>query len=130
MMAQRSKKRIAQFTWATNRTGEQAFSTLDRVLYTKESFSVNDVNADWGLTVSDHAAVVATLKNPNKRNFKSSLISRLDARILLDTECSEKLMEVFLELYEQRSSMWNPHVSLEYCKMCIRTAVSSATHVR
>ena len=115
-----------QFTWATNRTGEQAFSTLDRVLYTKDHFVVNSVEAEWGLTISDHAAVITKLNKPNNLSQKSTLISRLDARILLDPEGSGKLMEVFLELFGQRSVTWNPHVSLEYCKMCIRTAANSA----
>ena len=67
--------------------------------------------------------------NPNSRIFKSTLLSRLDSRLLLDPEGVEKLDEVFREMFEQRSPDWDPHVSLEYCKMCIRTAANTATGI-
>ena len=114
------------FTWASNRTGTPSFSTLDRVLFNCDHWELETVNADWALSISDHAAVVAKFKTLNNRQAKSSLISRLDPRLLLDAGAIEVLNQSFQELHSQRSDNWNPHVSLEYCKMCIRTAVNTA----
>ena len=113
------------FTWTSSRTGQQAFSTLDRIIFTRNGFLFEECHADWSLSISDHAAVMATFKSPNVQN-KSSLISRLDPRLLDDPEGKAKLDEVFLELISQSSPDWNPHVSLEYSKMCIRTAANTA----
>ena len=35
------------FTWTSNRTGTPAFSTLDRVLFTKDEFDFAEMIADW-----------------------------------------------------------------------------------
>ena len=114
------------FTWTSSRTGQQAFSTLDRVLFTKEKLDLDSKTADWALSVSDHAAVIASFKSSNCSNQKSSLLSRLDPRLLTDEEGIERMNGAFRELFDQRSPDWNPHVSLEYCKMCIRTAANQA----
>ena len=113
------------FTWTSSRTGEQAFSTLDRILFTNDGFSMENMKVDWALCVSDHAAVIATFLSKNASK-KSTLISRLDSRLLQDREGTEKLDDVFQELFSQRLPEWNPHVSLEYTKMCIRTAANDA----
>ena len=115
------------FTWSTSRIGTQAFSVLDRVLISKDHFVLDKVRSDWGICISDHAAVIATFKSSIERAHKISMISRLDSRLLLDEEGVQKLNETFNELYDQRMLNWDPHVSLEYCKMCIRTAANSAT---
>ena len=113
------------FTWSSNRNATQAFSTLDRIMMKGDKYALIDKKADWALSLSDHAAVLAKfqIKNVNKR---SVLISRLDPRLLDDHEAVALLDAAFNELYAQRSAQWSPHVSLESAKMCIRTAVSTA----
>ena len=116
-----------QFTWSSTRTGVPAFSTLDRVLCTKDKFRVMHINSDWSLSLSDHAAVTAGLNmKPITRNTKTSHISRLDPRLLLDPEGRLHLDARFRELVDQEVQGWNPHVRLEYYKMCIRTASNDA----
>ena len=114
------------YTWTSSRTGVQAFSTLDRIMFSNEGFAMENKIVNWAVSVSDHAAVIATFKSQNVLN-RSSLLSRLDSRLLRDTEGTEKLNEVFFEMFAQRSLDWDPHVSLEYTKMCIRTAACTAT---
>ena len=114
------------FTWTSNRMGIQSFSTLDRVLYTRNNFEVVDKVADWALSVSDHAAVIAGLRPIETRTVKNSRICRLDPRLLLDEEGRLHLDGRFRELTEQIPDGWNPHVRLEYYKMCIRTAANDA----
>lgn len=114
------------YTWTTSRTGQQAFSTLDRVLYSDDTFMTAQSIADWSFSVSDHAAVVVNFSYKNQNCAKSISIPRLDPRLLVDSEGTTAMDQVFNEMFEQRSATWNPHVSLEYVKMCIRTAANAA----
>ena len=113
------------FTWTSNRTGTPAFSTLDRVLFTKDEFDFAEMIADWSLSLSDHAAVVIKFKH-TKMSQKPTFISRLDPRLLQDQDGKVVLDNAFQELFAQRLPTWDPHVSLEYTKMCIRTAANTA----
>ena len=114
------------FTWTSSRTGQQSFSTLDRVLYTDNMFILKNISTDWAMSLSDHAAVVAKLNFGHNLNKKTSRISRLDPRLLLDVEGCEHLDSRFNELKGQALAGWNPHVRLEFLKMCIRTAANDA----
>ena len=116
------------YTWTSSRTGQQAFSTLDRIMYTS-NLELESKTADWSVSVSDHAAVIAHFRKSMEDGRKSTMVSRLDPRLLLDNEGKEQLNMDFRNLFSQRSPDWNPHVSLEYCKMCIRTAANSASGV-
>ena len=113
------------YTWTSNRSGQPSFSTLDRVLFTENKLSFLNVVADWSLSISDHAAVIAKFDEIATRHH-SVLIPRLDPRLLLDQEGKATMDEIFREMYDQRSADWNPHVSLEYLKLCIRTASNAA----
>ena len=113
------------FTWTSNRSGQPAFSTLDRILFNNDLVKFKDKVSDWSLSVSDHAAVIATFELIHSVQ-RSTFISRLDPRLLLDQDGKRLLDEAFDELFEQRSAQWNPHVRLEFTKMCIRTAANTA----
>ena len=115
------------YTWTTNRYGQQSFSTLDRILFRSSSLRFLNKTVNWSLSISDHAAVIATFEKNEVKKGRSALISRLDPRILSDPEAIRVMDETFGELFQQRSHSWNPHVSLEYCKMCIRSAANLAT---
>ena len=58
--------------------------------------------------------------------LKASQISRLNPRLLLDPQGRLHLDAKFGELKEQAMADWNPHVRLEFYKMCIRTAANDA----
>ena len=117
-----------QFTWMTNRTGQEVFSTLDRIMFTQDDgFKIKEKRTDWSISVSDHAAVIATFTFNAPTKACNPMSSRLDPKLLLDQEGRILLDETFRELFEQLSPDWNPHVSLEYCKMCIRTAANTAS---
>ena len=114
------------YTWTSNRTGVQAFSTLDRVFFSKDNFCLSGAEADWATSLSDHAAVTARLEVKNVKCNNNSHISRLDPRLLLDAEGRLHLDDRYRELKDQAQADWNPHVRLEYFKMCIRTAANEA----
>ena len=116
-----------QYTWNSNRSGQLTCSTLDRILYTKDLFRLSTMTTDWALSLSDHAAVKASLNYKNNNtDTKGSRISRLDPRLLLDPEGRRHLEDRFRELIDQAMPDWNPHVRLEFFKMCIRTAANDA----
>ena len=114
------------FTWTSNRTGTPTFSTLDRIIYTKDSFKLLTKTTDWALSLSDHAAVMARFELKAGRLNNTSQICRLDPRLLSDPDGCVYLDNKFGELFGQAAPEWNPHVRLEYLKMCIRTAVNEA----
>ena len=117
------------YTWTSSRTGQQSFSTLDRILFSSGSLNLDKQIVDWSMSVSDHAAVIATFKDVRNAdsNATCNFIPRLDPRLLLDQDGLKILDETFTEMFDQQSPDWNPHVRLEYCKMCIRTAANAAT---
>ena len=117
------------YTWNSNRSGQPSFSTLDRILFTESQLSFKDVVADWSLSISDHAAVIASFTEIRTRRHNAILIPRLDPRLLLDQEGKTTMDEVFREMFDQRSANWDPHVSLEYLKLCIRTAANAAVGI-
>ena len=116
----------SSFTWSSCRTGTAVFSTLDRVLYCKEHLKLMRKKTDWALSLSDHAAVIANLNYNVTKPNKRSQLSRLDPRLLQDVEGCQHLTTKFRELVDQAPEDWNPHVKLEYLKMCIRTASNEA----
>ena len=82
---------------------------------------------DWSLSVSDHAAVTALFDKPNISSKQTSFIPRLDPNILQDPECVQVMNETFEAMMSGAINSWDPHMSLEYCKLCIRTAANMAT---
>ena len=122
---QKVKTETKSYTWTSSRSGFPSFSTLDRVLYTGNKLILKKQVADWSVSVSDHAAVIVHF-NESNIHTRANFVPRLDPRLLLDPEGTSVMDEVFAEMYGQRSITWNPHVSLEYCKMCIRTAANTA----
>ena len=115
------------FTWTSNRTGQQSFSTLDRILFATNNLKLENNVSDWSFSVSDHAAVIATFSKTSVKSSRSPLISRLDARLLQDQEGRLILEDEYRRLTEQDDANWDPHTRLEYFKMCVRTAANTAT---
>ena len=116
-----------EFTWTSNRNGSQIFSTLDRILFSDSEIKLKTKSVDWSLSLSDHAMVLATFEDKKTNQQRCNLIPRLDARILDDKEAREMLTAEFGRLMDEASQAWDPHVTLEYCKMAMRTAAFTTT---
>ena len=113
-----------KFTWQASRNNQQYFSTLDRVLFGKSKLNLLSKTVDWSLSVSDHAAVLAKFNYPIAS--KRSHILRLDGSLLKDQDAVDIMNREFHELFDQKSEDWNPHQTLEFIKLCIRTAVMAS----
>ena len=114
----------SKFTWHATRNNQQYFSTLDRVLFGKTQLNLLSKEVDWSVSISDHAAVLARFGYPV--SAKRSHILRLDSGLLKDQEAVEIMNREFRELIAQKSDDWNPHQTLEFVKLSIRTAVMAS----
>ena len=122
-----SKSDSKSFTWTTTRNGKQAFSILDRILFTEDKLRLRSKVTDWSLSISDHAAVTALFDQQSHTSNNKSFIPRLDPGILTDPDCVGEMNEIYSEMMSNAIDDWDPHTKLEYCKLCIRTAANQAT---
>ena len=114
-----AKKR--HYTW--QRSNSDTFSTIDRILLSNTSLKVKNVSTNWSLSMSDHAAIELTLTVNGEIATNKSKITRLDPSLLKNPDCKAKIIENFESMLALSGDGWNPHLKLEYAKMCIRTVV-------
>ena len=114
-----------EFTW--RRPNSDSFSTLDRILYRSEVLILKDTEVDWSLGFSDHAAVkVNFLHATSKTKRNKARLPRLDPTLLKDERIKNKIGEELQGMMAMSIEDWNPHLKLEYAKMCLRTIVERA----
>ena len=113
----------SKFTW--RRANSDVFSTIDRIFYSKDSFETVRVNTNWSLSFSDHGAVELglNLKNRTSSEGNRSKITRLDPSVVADLTLRTLIIEEVNRLLNMAQPDWNPHLKLDYAKMCIRTVV-------
>ena len=110
-----------EYTW--RRANSNIFSTIDRVLFSRQLLRPTSVRTNWSLSFSDHAAVEVGFEALNQVRPERSNITRLDPSILNDQETKSRINEAFEEMLRGARSHWDPHMRLEYAKMCLRTVV-------
>ena len=115
--------KITKFTW--RRPNSDCFSTIDHIFYSEESLNLMTADTDWSLTMSDHAAVVANFNSKREPKLPRSRIPRLDPTILAGDGAAAIKDEIYAMINEAPGT-WDPHLRLEYAKMCIRTIVERA----
>ena len=114
-----------KFTW--RRANSDSFSTIDRVLYSSNAFELKLSQTNWALSFSDHAAVEIAFDVKNSQPCQQrSKITRLDPSVLNEPATRLVIVEEIHDLISQAPQHWNPHLRLEYSKMCIRTVVEKA----
>ena len=107
------------FTW--KRANSDTFSTIDRILYQSSYLSPICINEDWSLSLSDHAAVEVGFKTLHKDTSRRSKIPRIDPSLAKDPAISKKLFDGVIEMLATMPQGWDPHMKLEFSKVCIRT---------
>ena len=107
------------FTW--NRPGTDVFSTIDRILFNPQLLNLTKCNTNWALSLSDHAAVESFFTYEKNSNGTKSKITRLDPSLLKNPDLKSKIISEFNEMYAGGPQDWNPHMKLEFAKLCIRT---------
>ena len=109
----------SEFTW--RRPNSDIFSTIHRILYSEDKFDIVNKATNWSLSMSDHAAIEVSLSLKNVEAAPRSKITRLNPFLISNEECRNMLISKVEELLNDCNNDWNPHMKLEYTKMCIRT---------
>ena len=112
------------FTW--RRPNSNIFSTIDRILYSKAHLKLNAIRGNWSYGYSDHAAVRGGFSYLNKKAPMRSKITRLDPSLARNKDISLAIVEDYDEMMTTVPPHWNPHMKLEFAKVCIRTVVEKA----
>ena len=107
------------FTW--RRPNSDIFSTIDRVLFSSASLRLIGVSTNWALSYSDHAEVVANFESKGEKCFQRARIPRLDPSLVKDPNTKAQIEVEFVTMLSQGGAEWDPHMRLEYAKMCLRT---------
>jgi len=116
----RSKLQKGGFTW--NRGN--CFSRLDHIFMSNLLISkIKSVKTDWAFENSDHAAVIIKLFQSDEITKGPGLV-KINTEILKDKRVVKQIEEEINAMMEQAEKNWNPHVKLEFLKMCIRTIFS------
>ena len=109
----------SSFTW--RRPNSDTFSTIDRIFFSKNVFKSISCTSNWALGFSDHAAVEAYFDKINLQSSRKSRLVRLDPTLVKDPVASEAITKEFNEMFREALETWDPHMRLEYAKVCIRT---------
>ena len=113
-----------KFTW--RRPNTEIFSTIDRILYSSQTLALNSVDTNWSYRFSDHAAVVADFSIKDKYIGPRTRLTRLDPSLVKSSKYRPKIEQGFRDMMETAPHDWNPHLKLEFAKVCIRTVVEQA----
>ena len=114
----------ASFTW--RRPNSSIFSTIDRILYSSAHLKLNMIKENWSFSYSDHAAVRAGFSLCNKKPSKRARITRLDPSLARNKVISEAIIKDYEDMLGTMPALWDPHMKLEFAKVCIRTVVEKA----
>jgi hypothetical protein len=107
--------RHSGYTWKRGKTQ----SRLDRIYTRLQQYSNRKLETDWTLTKSDHAAVILTIEQRDKFTTKKEH-TKLDNTIVTNKNLLNELKQYLEEKMTHATDM-NPHMTLEFAKMTIRT---------
>jgi len=112
----RSVYKNGGYTWKRGTT----YSRLDYVFISNTLLQqITKAETDWAFEVSDHAAV--KLEILTQEPERGPGIKKVNANILEDKNSTEKIGAEIEEMMKQTDKNWNPHMTLEFMKMTIRT---------
>ena len=105
-----------------NGANTDTFSTIDIILYSGSTIELKYLEEDWAISYSDHAAVETGFIFKPKVPRRRSKILRIDPSL---AKCVESGFTLYKEVNEMMQGLpqgWDPHMKLEFLKVCIRTA--------
>ena len=115
---------LKEFTW--RRPNSDIFSSIDRLLFSGRTLTLKNIKTNWALSLSDHAAIEASLQ-PNEANYQPrSKLSGLDPSLLDDPAIKEQVEQELRTMLSEIPGHWNPHQKLEFLKVCLRTLLEKA----
>ena len=109
------------YTWKRG----DCYSRLDYVFLSKSLTSkITKVKIDWAFDTSDHAALEVELKVDVTPKKGPGLI-KINTTILEDPNLTKQIGEEIELMMTQIDNNWDPHLRLEFLKVCIRSAIAS-----
>ena len=115
------------FTW--NRSNSDIFSTIDHLFYSHEHFTLEKADTNWAVSLSDHAMIITTLSVKDTLAPAKTHVTRLDPSVF-DAENKQRLIEEINDMLSQAPAHWNPHQTLEFSKVCVRTVLEREQALR
>ena len=105
-------------------------SKIDRIQGSSDLMGKYKVMTDWTYTDSDHCAVIVKIESPKFK--KRNNIVRIDTRFMSNVILREKfLRELVARMSQLKDTNMDPHQSLEFLKMSIRSiAIEIATNYK
>ena len=95
-------------------------SRIDRIQFSDDFITESKTTVDWTYTDSDHGAVIVEAKPV--RVTKKHNITRIDVRFMTNITLRTKFIKDLTErLTQLEETILNPHDTLEFLKMCIRS---------
>ena len=107
------------FTW--RRANSDCFSTIDRILYCGDQLKLGHLNQNWSLSFSDHAAIESGFSYVERTSKPRQRIPRIDPSLTKSPELSAALFREVNQMLQTMPNSWDPHMKLEFSKVCIRT---------
>jgi exonuclease III len=109
------------FTWKRG----VKYSRLDYIFVSNcATNNISGATTDWAFEASDHAAVRVELTSKEEIE-KGPGIVKVNIKILEDPVVSTQIGKEIEEMMNQCDESWNPHLTLEFLKVSIRTVFSS-----
>jgi len=116
----RSVNATEGFTWKRG----SIYSRLDYIYASNAILhQITKAETDWAFEVSDHAAVKVCILIDEPT--KGPGIRKVNTRILEDNNVAIQIGNEIEEMMKQADSNWNPHMTLEFMKVTIRSVFSS-----
>ena len=107
------------FTW--KRANSDSFSTIDRILFSQAFVELKYHSVNWALSASDHAAIEAGFTYCSREEKVRSKIPRIDPNLAKNPETRTQLYNEVDEMMKGLPQGWDPHMKLEFLKVCTRT---------
>ncbi len=119
--AYRHKFPTGGFTWNRGK----CYSRLDYVFMSNRLIQrLSSARTDWAFENSDHAAVIIRI-NQFEQITKGSGLVKINTEILKNPTIIKQVEDEVTTMMEQADATWNPHLKLEFLKVCIRTVFAT-----
>jgi exonuclease III len=119
--AYRHKFPTGGFTWNRGK----CYSRLDYVFMSNRLIQrLSSARTDWAFENSDHAAVIIRI-NQVEQITKGPGLVKINSEILKNPTIAKQVEDEVTAMMEQADATWNPHLKLEFLKVCIRTVFAN-----
>ena len=109
------------FTWNKG----SCFSRLDYIFMSNRLIQrITSAQTDWAFESSDHSAVIINIRKDEQIKKGPGLV-KINVEILKNPVVLKQIEVDIASLMEQVEDHWNPHLKLEFLKVCIRSVFST-----